>query len=72
MYHGGAHEPVVVEPELVTVFEDAADFDVGHREDLGHELDALGLLNEFVVRLSGKRNDGSVGMNGSALDILHD
>src|SRR5580658_7027508 len=67
----GRHEPVVVESKLVTVFEDAANFDVRQREDLCHELDALGLFNEFVVRLSAKRNDGSVGVNGSALDILH-
>src|SRR5580704_4246077 len=64
-------EVLVVLPKLVTVFDDAADFDVGQREDLSHELDALSLLYQLVVRLPGEGNDCSVGMDGSALDVVN-
>ena len=33
-------------------------------------LDALGLLDQLFVWLSGERDDGAVGVNRSALDLV--
>ena len=70
MNHCGSSKILVAVAQLVAVFDDAANLNVRHGEDLGHELDALCLLDELLVRLSGERDDGAVGMDGSALDVF--
>src|SRR5260370_32610710 len=61
---------LIVITKLVAVFDDAANPDVGHGEDLRHYLQALTLLDELFVRFSSEGDDGAVGVNGSALDVV--
>src|SRR5271157_2880413 len=54
---------------LEAIFDDAADLDAGQGEDYGVDLVVLGLEVHQVGGLDGEWNDGSVGMDGAALDV---
>src|SRR5947208_348209 len=65
------HEPIVLVPQRVAVFDDAANLHVRHAEDLGHVLVIFVLLYQLLVWLAGKGDDGAVGMDGSAGDVRY-
>ncbi len=62
---------VVVIADLQPIFQDAADFDAGQREDHGVDLEALGLDVRQVGGLGRKRNDRAIRVDGAALDVGH-
>src|SRR5271170_7492602 len=56
---------------LEPVFDDATNFDIWECEHLGHELGALGLFDQLLVRLACEGDDRAVGMDGAALNIIY-
>lgn len=65
----GWNEVVIVIPEFVAVFDDAADLHVGHAEDFCHVPVTLPFDDEFFVGLAGKGHDRAIGMDGAAGDV---
>src|SRR5579872_2844990 len=64
----GARNVSIVVLQLVAVFDDAADLDVGHSKDFGHDPDATGVDKFLFVGASTEWNNGAVGVNGPAFD----
>ena len=64
-------EVVVVVAQLVTVLDDAANLNVRQSEDLGHLLEALGLLDQLLEGLAGEWDDSAIGMDGSACNLTY-
>jgi hypothetical protein len=56
---------------LEAVFEDAADLDAGKSEDHLVDLKGIGLEVHQVGWLGGEGDDGSIGVDGAALDVGH-
>ena len=60
---------VIVVADLIAVFEDAADFDIGEIECHFSEGGFAGFFDEQVLGPSRKGDDGSVGVDGARLDV---
>jgi hypothetical protein len=56
--------------QLVAIFEDAADLDIGHAEDALYDAIAIGIHHFLVEGLARKRDHGSVAVDGSAFHVV--
>ena len=63
--------PPIIAPEFHAVFEDAADLDAGQGEYDTIQLQAFGFEVDQIGGRGGQWNDGSIGVDGTALDLAN-